>query len=119
MTANDIYAAALIWQSADTYVLDLMTAHVLSAFNDSPANVRYTSDSRKAYLLFCFTEYKQSQQVMSLQEFNETIARIQDRIQIIFENDFNAIKIDGRYPVNPEFAEEFNKPEYQQYEINQ
>lgn len=116
---NDIYTVALIWESDNPFVLDLMTVHILNAFNELPANIRYTSDNRKAFLFYCFTEYKQSQQVISLSEFNERANSIHDRIQIIFENNLNAVKIDGRYPLNPEFAVEFNKPEYQQNEINQ
>lgn len=116
--SNDIYNVAIIWEADDLIALLHLTAEVCIAFNDSPANVRYSSDNRKAYLLYCFTEHKQSPQVISLQEFNEMVTHVKNRLKIIFENDFNQVKINERYPLNPAFAEEFNKPEYH-HEINQ
>ncbi len=114
---NDIYIVVVIWESENPFVLDLITTHIIAAFNKLPNDIKYTSDNKKAYLIFCFTDYKQLQDVMSLQEFNGIVNSIQDRIQIIFANNLNAAKIDGRYPVNPEFAAELNKPEYN-YEVH-
>lgn len=117
--ANDIYRVGIIWTAEDDFLLDTITAHVISAYNILPADIHYTSNNKKAYMYIYFTDYKQSNDIMSYQEFIAAANSIPYAIQIIFENNFNDPKIDGRYPLNPEFADEFNKPEYHVYEINQ